>query len=57
MNILNHPHTIFNTRKDAEHICRLMEANEFRIVEDPKGSGRCIVEILDVEDGTVLGKL
>lgn len=57
MSILNHPHTVFNNRQAAEHTCRLMESNEYNIKEDPKGSGRCIIEILDEEDGTVLGYL
>ena len=57
MAMLNNPHTIFNNRALAEHTCRLMEPNEYRIKEDPKGSGRCIVEILDEEDRTVLGYL
>ena len=57
MSILNHPHKVFNNRQGAEHTCRLMESNEYNIKEDPKGSGRCIIEILDEEDGTVLGYL
>jgi len=50
-------YTIFNDRLAAEKACRLMEANEYRIKEDPKGSGRCLVEILDEDDGMVLGFL
>jgi hypothetical protein len=31
------------------------EAGETRINIDPKGSGRCFVEVLDLEDGEVIG--
>ena len=57
MNIANQPHTVFNTEAAAMLICDDFESNEFRVVTDPKGSGRCIVEMLDEETGEVIGKL
>lgn len=55
--MLNIPHTVFKTRALAEEVCRLMEPNEYRIKEDPTGTGKCLVEILDEDDGMVLGYL
>lgn len=55
--MLNQPHTVFKTRAMAEEVCRLMEPNEYRIKEDPTGTGKCLVEILDEDDGMVLGYL
>ena len=57
MNIANQPHTVFNTEAAAMLICADLEVNEFRVIKDPKGSGRCIVEVLDEETGEVIGKL
>jgi hypothetical protein len=57
MNITSQPHTVFKNEAAALLICADFEANEFRVLTDPKGSGRCIVEMLDEETGEALGKL
>lgn len=57
MNIANQPHTIFKNEASAILICADFEPNEFRIMKDPKGSGRCIIYMLDEETGEVIGKL
>jgi hypothetical protein len=55
--MMNLPAKIFNDHASAANACRFMDAIEFNIVTDPKGSGRCNVEILDEETGEVIGKL
>jgi|TARA_R110000796_G_scaffold211516_1_gene327656 hypothetical protein len=55
--MMNLPAKVFNDYAAAAHTCRFMDAAEFRIVTDPKGSGRCNVEILDEDTGEVVGKL
>lgn len=57
MMIGNKPHTLFNNYAAAEKVTVDMEANEFRIDVDPKGSGRCVIRILDEETGEVIGTL
>ena len=53
----NQPGKIFNSYDAAAKACALMDANEYRIDTDPKGSGRCLVRILDEETGEVVGTL
>ena len=57
--ITDKPHTIFNTTKAAESAISLMgfELGETRIIIDPKGSGRCFVEVVDIDDGVVIGRV
>lgn len=57
MMIGNEPHTLFNNYAAAEKVTVDIEANEFRIDVDPKGSGRCVIRILDEETGEVIGTL
>jgi hypothetical protein len=56
---INRPHTIFNDKAAAEAAIIAMgfEDGETRINIDPKGSGRCFVEVLDLEDGAVIGRV
>jgi len=56
---MRHPHKIFNTKAEAEDLIKVMglEDGETRINVDPKGSGRCFIEILDIEDGEVIGHI
>ena len=53
----HHPHKVFINRAAAEAVVEGWDENEYRINEDPKGSGRCIIEILDEETGEVDGLL
>jgi hypothetical protein len=55
----NEPHTIFNSVVDAQKMIAIMEFEdgETRIKVDPKGSGRCFVEVLDLQDGEVIGRI
>lgn len=59
MDIRYQPHTLFNTEAEARAMVSRMvlEANEYRISVDPKGSGRAVIEILDEDTGEVIGKL
>ncbi|NBT50451.1 MAG: hypothetical protein EBT12_02650 [Marivivens sp.] len=55
----NEPHKIFNSVEEAEKMIVIMEFEdgETRINIDPKGSGRCFVEVLDLEDGEPIGRI
>jgi hypothetical protein len=55
----NEPHKIFNSVEEAEKMIEIMEfeVGETRINIDPKGSGRCFVEVLDLEDGEPIGRI
>jgi hypothetical protein len=59
MKITNTGCTIFYSSKEAEKTISIMEFEdgETRIIVDPKGSGRCYVEVLDPEDGAVIGRI
>jgi hypothetical protein len=59
LTLTNKPHKIFNTAEDAAKTIAVMgfEAGETRINIDPKGSGRCFVEVLDLDDGAVIGRI
>ena len=59
MTMLNNPHKIFASTDEAVATVALMgfEDGEARINVDPKGSGRCFVEVLDLEDGAVIGRI
>jgi len=59
MTLLNKTHKIFNTVDDAAKAIAIMgfEAGETRINIDPKGSGRCFIEVLDIDDGEVIGRV
>lgn len=59
MTLTNKPHKIFNTAEDAAKTIAIMgfEDGETRINIDPKGSGRCFVEVLDLDDGEVIGRI
>jgi len=57
MLIGNRPATIFKNNEAAMKICEGMDKSEYRIDADPKGSGRCLVRILDEETGEILGSL
>lgn len=55
----NEPPTLFNSVEEAAKMIATMkfEDGETRIKVDPKGSGRCFIEILDPEDGAVIGRV
>ena len=55
----NKPHKIFANEGAAVAVIALMgfEHGETRIMIDPKGSGRCFVEVLDLDDGEVIGRI
>jgi hypothetical protein len=55
----NEPHKIFNSVEQAEKMIATMqfEDGETKINVDPKGSGRCFVEVLDLENGDVIGRI
>lgn len=55
----NEPPTLFNSIEEAEKMIATMEFEdgETRIKVDPKGSGRCFIEVLDLEDGAVIGRV
>jgi hypothetical protein len=57
MLIGNHPPHIFANYEAALAACVYMDANEYRIDTDPKGTGRCLVRVLDEETGEVVGSL
>jgi hypothetical protein len=59
MTLANKPHKIFHTAEDAAKTIAIMgfEDGETRINIDPKGSGRCFVEVLDLDDGAVIGRI
>ncbi len=44
-------HTIFSSRKKADEIAATLKEIPHRIEEDPKGSGRCLIALLDEETG------
>ena len=52
-------HTLFNSVEEAAKMIAIMEFEdgETRINVDPKGSGRCFIEVLDLEDGAVIGRV
>lgn len=50
-------HKLFKNRAEAEAVVEGWDENEYNINEDPLGSGRCFIEILDEETGDVIGKL
>lgn len=55
----NQPHKIFNNFEEASALVATMgfEEGETRISVDPKGSGRCFIEIIDLDDGEVIGRI
>lgn len=55
--LINKPPTAFKTFADAEKVVHDLDPTEYRIDVDPKGSGRCLVMILDEETGEQLGYL
>jgi hypothetical protein len=59
MMLINYPHKIFENIAAAEKAIHVMgfEDGETRISIDPQGSGRCFVEVLDLEDGAVIGRI
>ena len=59
MILLNKPHKVFNSVDDAAAAIAVMgfEVGETRVSLDPKGSGRCYVEVLDLDDGEVIGRI
>lgn len=59
MTLTNRPHKIFNSAAEAAKVIAEMEfeAGETRVNIDPKGSGRCFVEVLDLDDGAVIGRI
>lgn len=57
MLITDCPGHIFANYEAAAKACALMDSNEYRIDTDPKGSGRCLVRILDEETGEVVGTM
>ena len=52
-------HMIFSSVEDAKKAISIMgfDDGELRIKIDPKGSGRCFIEVLDLEDGEVIGRI
>ena len=59
MMLLNLPPTVFNSTVDAEQAAKLMELkhNEYKVVVDPTGTGKCIVVVMDPLDGFEIGKI
>jgi hypothetical protein len=59
MMLLNLPPTVFDSTADAEQAAKLMELehNEYKVVVDPTGTGKCIVAVLDPVDGMEIGKI
>jgi len=55
----NEPPTLFSSVEEAKKMIATMgfEEGETRIKVDPKGSGRCFIEVLDLEDGAVIGRV
>jgi len=56
--LINEPHTIFPTVATAEKVAEANNGNDwtYRVVADPSGSGRAIIEIYD-EEGEKIGLL
>ena len=55
------PHKVFADKAEAEALLRILladgeDAANYRLVEDPLGTGKVIVEVLD-DDGTKLFNL
>ena len=59
MTLTSRPHKIFNSAAEAAKVIAEMEfeAGETRVNIDPQGSGRCFVEVLDLDDGAVIGRI
>jgi hypothetical protein len=59
MRLTNQPHKTFNSVDAAVAVIALMgfEDGETRVCVDPKGSGRCFVEVLDLDDGAVISRI
>jgi len=57
LKIANSAYKIFNSVEAAEKVVIGWDAGSYRINVDPKGSGRCFIEVLDEETGEVLGNL
>jgi len=57
--IENAAYKIFNTEADAIAALTALdfEDGELAIRVDPKGSGRCFIEVLDLDDGAVIGRI
>lgn len=57
--IADQPHMIFSSVEAAQKAISIMgfDDGELRIIIDPKGSGRCLIEVLDLEDGMVIGRI
>jgi hypothetical protein len=55
----NRPAKIFNSAALAQEAIDALgfEDGELRIQIDPKGSGRCIIEVLDLDDGEVIAHI
>ena len=52
MRIATHNHTVFKDEKTALFAVSDLKHTEYRIKFDPKGTGKCIIELLDEEDGS-----
>ena len=50
---------IFNTEAAANLALMALgfDDGELRVCVDPKGSGRCFIEVLDLDDGKVIGRI
>lgn len=57
--LTNYPPRVFASAAEAEATARLMEFedNEFKVIADPLGTGKCIVAVLDPVDGMEIGKI
>ena len=57
--ITDQPPMLFSSVEDAQNVIAIMgfDDGELRIIIDPKGSGRCLIEVLDLEDGMVIGRI
>ena len=57
--IKNAAYKIFNTEADAVAALTALgfEDGELVVRVDPKGSGRCFIEVLDLDDGAVIGRI
>jgi hypothetical protein len=57
--IENAAYKIFNTEAAAFDALTALgfEDGELVVRVDPKGSGRCFIEVLDLDDGAVIGRI
>ena len=52
MRLATHNHTVFKDEKTALFAVSDLKQTEYRINFDQKGTGKCIIELLDEEGGS-----